>query len=177
MPKALRDERDASAKCIVVKKVPLDSGAPSKLFARLSLLLRHGPPMKQRQQSSRHPMNPQPPGFRPPLSSPTALPYTGTFPRQEPASHENRLDLVECTTRQRSLNRRGARFAWTPEPQFTWIPLRIPPPDTTSHPTQNGAQPRVPRSHLVTHSPCHPFTLSPIHLVTHSPCHPFTLSP
>jgi len=30
------------------------------------------------------------------------------------------LDLVECKTRQRPLNRRGALTAWRPETQFTW---------------------------------------------------------
>ncbi len=31
------------------------------------------------------------------------------------------LDLPECKTRQRALNRRGALTAWRPEPQSPWI--------------------------------------------------------
>jgi len=50
-------------------------------------------------------------------------------------------------------------WIWLDLPGFAWICL-----DSTPHfpqarrltPTQNGAQPRLPCSHLVTHSPCHP---------------------
>jgi len=62
------------------------------------------------------------PGFDHPHPSPSAPPAVSSL-RHEPAPHENKLDLLECTTRQRSLNRRectsrerivqrGAPTAW-----------------------------------------------------------------
>jgi len=40
-----------------------------------------------------------------------AFPINLSLTHHEPASHENRSDLLECTTRQRSLNRRGMHRA------------------------------------------------------------------